>query len=45
MGMVMIFTLVSAAIEWLGSKSEELKETREQRAKEAKEREEEAERV
>ena len=45
LGMVMVFTVVSSAIEWLGSKCEELKEKRETEAREKKEREEEIERV
>lgn len=43
--MVMVFTIMSAAIEWLGSKSEELKNRRDEDARLKKEREEEAERV
>jgi len=34
----MVFTVVSAAMEWLGSKWEEVKEAREEREKEKKER-------
>ena len=45
LGMVLVFTVVSAAIEWLGSKNEELKIRREEEARLKKEREEEAERV
>ena len=45
LGMVMVFTVVSSAIEWLGSKCEELKERRETEERERKDREEEAERV
>lgn len=43
--MVLVFTVVSAAIEWLGSKNEELKLKREDDARMEKERAEEAERV
>ncbi len=45
LGMVLVFTVVSAAIEWLGAKSEELRVRRAEEAAEKKEREEEAERV
>ncbi len=45
LGMVLVFTVVSAAIEWLGSKNEELKDKRVEEARLKKEREEEAERV
>ena len=43
--MVMVFTVVSAAMEWLGSKWEAVKEAREEREKEKKERIEAEERV
>ena len=43
--MVMVFTVVSAAMEWLGSKWEAVKEAREEREKEKKERLEAEERV
>ena len=45
LGMVMVFTVVSAAMEWLGSKWEAVKEAREEREKEKKERLEAEERV
>ena len=45
LGMVMVFTVVSAAMEWLGSKWEAVKEAREEREKEKKERIEAEERV
>ena len=45
LGMVMVFTVVSAAMEWLGSKWEAVKDAREQREKEKKEAIEAEERV
>jgi len=45
LGMVLVFSVVSAAIEWLGEKSEELKLQREEDERRKKEEEEEAERV
>ena len=43
--MVKVFTLVSAAIEWLGSKWEELQEAKEEAKRLKKEKDEEEERV
>lgn len=45
LGMVMVFTLVSAAIEWLGSKWEELQEAKAEAIRLKKEKDEEEERV
>ncbi|TRY76300.1 hypothetical protein TCAL_07319 [Tigriopus californicus] len=44
LGMIMVFTIISAAIEWLGSTWEELKATKEERLKRQKEADEEVER-
>ncbi len=43
--MVMVFTILSASIEWLGNKNEEIKVQKEEEAKMKKDIEEEAERV
>ncbi len=43
--MVLVFTVVSAAIEWMGSKSEQLKVQKAEEAERQKQREEEAEQV
>jgi hypothetical protein len=40
LGMVMVFTVISAAMEWLGSKWEEIKQRRQDIIKERKDREE-----
>ena len=45
LGMVMVFTVVSAAMEWLGSKWVAVKDAREQREREKKEAIEAEERV
>lgn len=45
LGMVMVFTLVSAAQEWLGNLSDELKNQKDEVERKKKEVEEEAERV
>lgn len=45
LGMVLVFSVISAAIEWLGNKSHELKTQREEDEQRRKEAEEEAERV
>ncbi|QQP50064.1 RWD domain-containing protein 1 [Caligus rogercresseyi] len=44
LGMVMVFTAISEAIEWLGSKHEELEEKKEELARQEKEKFEEEER-
>jgi len=45
LGMVLVFSVVSAAIEWLGEKSEKLKTQKAEDEKRRKDEEEEAERV
>ena len=45
LGMVMVFTVVSEALEWMAKKWEDIKDKEEREAKEKKEKEEEEERV
>ena len=45
LGMIMVFTLISESIEWLGSKFEYIREHREEIRRQKKEAEEEEERV
>ena len=44
-GMVMGFTIISAALEWLGSKWESIQEEEKERAERQKQEEEDAEKV